>query len=190
MTFYDAGRTRGQLRPRHRDGRSAPCWSARSSSSASSAIRRARRRARPIASATSSSRRGCRSSCGAASPTTSCWRSPAEGSCASPPCSTRQVRRMLRRSAGAGAGRQLRRPVAAPPQPAEHDARPERLPGLRRQPAAGVRARDRAVRRQRHREDRSVLDLHDRRLHLRQRAAGPALRHPERLRHRSSAGSR
>ena len=72
LTLLRIGRGRRRLRGRNRDPRCSGFWSIRNSCSASSAIRRQRRRARPIASAISSSRRACRSSCGAAFPTTSC----------------------------------------------------------------------------------------------------------------------
>ena len=86
------------------------------------------------------------------------------------------------RSPGRGARHELRGAVAAHPEPSEHDARQERFPRLRRQPAAGVRARARAVRRQHLRRGSQRARPDDRRLHLRERAAGEALRHPERLR--------
>ena len=56
------------------------------------------------------------------------------------------------------------------------------LPGLRRQPASGLPARDRAAVRERH--ARGPLGARSARLglHVRERAAGQALRHPERLR--------
>ncbi len=55
-----------------------------------------------------------------------------------------------RRSQVGGARHQLRRPVALPSQPEEHGAAVDRVRGLRRQPAAGVRARGGAVLRERH----------------------------------------
>jgi hypothetical protein len=54
---------------------------------------------------------------------------------------------------------QLRRAVAARPEPAEHRAEPRRVPGFRRYAARGVSARDGAVLRQHRREDRSVIEL-------------------------------
>ena len=53
---------------------------------------------------------------------------------------------------------------------------------LRREPAPGVPARDRALRREHVREDRSVARPAERRLHVRQRAARAALRDPGCLR--------
>ena len=49
----------------------------------------------------------------------------ARASCASRTTSSAQVRRMLARPEGAGAGRELRRPVAAAPQPRRRQPRPE-----------------------------------------------------------------
>ena len=57
-------------------------------------------------------RRGCRSSSGAASRTTSCWTLAVRGKLEDPAVLEQQVRRMLRDRAVAGAGRQLRQPVA------------------------------------------------------------------------------
>ena len=89
------GPPRRIVRARASSWRRAPCWSARSSCSASSATRPASRRAARIASAISSWRRGCRSSCGAASRTTSCSTWPAAGSLSKPAVLDAQVRRML-----------------------------------------------------------------------------------------------
>ena len=116
----------------------------RSSCSASSAIPRALHRARRIASATSSWPRGCRSSCGAASPTMNCWisrrrqaQSPGDA-----------------RAAGAADAGRARRPTrSSPTSPASGcicatwppRAGRAAVPGLRRQPAPGVPARDGAV---------------------------------------------
>jgi hypothetical protein len=69
-----------------------------------------------------------------------------------------QVRRMLRDPKASALVDNFAGAVAARAQPAQRDADKNDLPGLRRQPAAGVRARAEAVRRQHHREDRSVLD--------------------------------
>ena len=94
------------------------------------------------------------------------------------------------RSPGRRAGRQLRGPVAAAAEPAEHPAGQRHLPGLRRQPPAGVPARDRAALRQRHPGGSQRRRPADRGLHLRQRAAGQALRHSERVRQSLPAGAR
>ena len=87
-----------------------------------------------------------------------------------------------RRSPGRCAGEQLRRPVAAAPEPAKLGARQGGVPGLRRQPPAVVPARDGAARRQHRARGPQRARAADRRLHVRGRAAGQALRHPGRLR--------
>ena len=56
------------------------------------------------------------------------------------------------------------------------------VPELRREPAPGLPARDRALLRQHRPREPQRARAADRRLHVRQRAARPALRHPERLR--------
>ena len=99
------------------------------------------------------------------------------------PVLERQVRRMLADPRVAGARHQFRRPVAVPPQPARTT-----IPNSNEFPDFDDNLRQ-AFQRETElffdsimREDRNVLDLHDGRLHVRQRAAGPALRVPERLR--------
>ena len=171
---------------------------ARSSCSASSAIRRT---SRPddasTASATSSWRRACRSSCGAASRTTSCsiWpradsshdRRCSNGRCGG--CWPTRVRRRWSRNF-AGQWLYLRNLPGLTP-----DLRC--VPRLRRQPA------DRRSQRETElffesilREDRSVARSVDGGLHVRQRAAGPALRDSQRqgqplpARHASRATAR
>ena len=54
------------------------------------------------------------------------------------------------RPEGAGAGHQLRQPVAVPARAEERQPRRHGVPGLRRQPASGVPARNRAAVRERH----------------------------------------
>ena len=76
-----------------------------------------------IASATSSWRRGCRSSSGAAFPTTSCSTLAAQGRLQHAGGARAAGAADAGRSAAAGAGQQLRRPVAVPAQPAQHAAR-------------------------------------------------------------------
>ena len=95
----------------------------------------ASRRAPPTGSAISSSRRGCRSSCGAASPTMSCWTLPIAASSGDPAVLERAGAADARRSAVAGAGRQLRRPVAGAAQRRDVRARRRPVPGVRREPA-------------------------------------------------------
>ncbi len=60
---------------------------------------------------------------------------------------------------GRGARQQLRRAVAVAAEPAERRAQQGPVPRLRRQPAAGAAARDRAALEHVMREDRSVLEL-------------------------------
>ena len=138
---------------------------------------------RATASAISSSPRACRSSCGAAFPTTSCSTLATAGKLREPAVLEKQVRRMLRRSAGRGAGHQFRRPVAVPAQPASASTRDPSCSRTSTTACAQALPRetelffDSIVR-----EDRSVARSADRRLHLRQRAAGAALRHSRRLR--------
>ena len=105
--------------------RCGACWPARSSCSASSASPpSAAPGAHLSASATSSWRRGCRSSSGAASPTTSCSMRAGAGQAAhSRRCSSAQVRRMLADPRADALVAQLRRAVAARPQPAQHRRR-------------------------------------------------------------------
>ena len=62
------------------------------------------------------------------------------------PCWNVRCAACSRTRASQRAGRELRRPVAATAEPAGVGSRPERVPRLRRQPAAGVPARDRAAR--------------------------------------------
>ena len=182
LAFYRDGRARRQLRRRHPARAAAPARAARSSCSASSAIRPTPRRAPSTASATSSSRRGCRSSSGAASPTTSC----------STPPSAATLRKPARaRAAGAAHARRPARrrrssrtspAVAVSAQPRRRRARAERSSRTSTTPC-GRRcgARPSCSSSSIVREDRSVLELLTRRLHVRQRAARAALRHPERL---------
>ena len=98
---------------------------------------------------TSSSRRGCRSSCGAAFPTRSCSTRRCAARCSDPAVLEQQVRRMLRDPRVAGARRQLRRSSGcscgkiAGVVPGRR-----RVSRLRREPARGDAAGDRAVRRQ------------------------------------------
>ena len=146
--------------------------------------RRRRARRRPIASATSNWRRGCRSSSGAASPTTSCWTladarqsCSAAGGARAPGAAHARRPALARRSSTNFAGQWL------------HLRNLDSVtPDLRLFPDFDDNLRQ-AFRRETElffesivREDRSVLDLLTRGLHVRQRAARQALRHPERLR--------
>ena len=95
-----------------------------------------------------------------------------------------QVRPHDRGRARRCAGQQFRRPVAAAAQPRDRrSARPADVPGFRRQHPEGVPPRDRDVLR-----DTSCARTAarpraaERRLHVPERAAGEALRHPRRLR--------
>ena len=90
-----------------------------------------------------------------------------------------QVRRMLKDPKANALARELRRPVAEPARPGRHGAAAAHLPGLRRPAAPGDAPRGGAdLRHHRHRGSAGHR-APDRRLHLRQRAAGEALRHPE-----------
>ena len=81
-----------------------------------------------------------------------------------------------------GAGSQLRRSVVEPARPGGRGAVPHGLPGFRRPVAPGDARGDRvAIRRHRSRGPQ-YSRLAGRGLHVRQRAAGPALRHSLRLR--------
>ena len=134
-----------------------------------------------IASATSSSRRACRSSCGARIPDAELLdlgrARQADGSGGPRAAGAADARRSARRRAGV----ELRRPVAAAAKRRNGEAGSGHLP-VRRGAAPGVPHRDGALRLE-HRPRgpqpaRSAL----RRLHVRQPAAGRALRHPARLR--------
>ena len=139
LEFYRARpASGGTLRDGHPDGAAAHARQPEVRRSASSAIRRAWRRARSIASATSSWRRGCRSSCGAAFPTIELLRVARPGHAAHAGGAEPAGAAHAGRSEGRGARRQLRRAVAVPAEPEEPAAELERVPGLRRQPAAGA----------------------------------------------------
>ena len=185
MKFYAQGRQGRRFRVR------ASAWRCRRSSrartSCSASRRRPRadaRRARRTASAISSSRRACRSSCGAAGPDAELLKAAEQRHAAARRrCSTKQVRRMLADPRAEALVDAVRGAVAAP--------------AGRRQDACPTRCCSRtydytlaqAFKRETElffdsivREDRSVLDLLDGRLHVRQRAARAALRHSERHR--------
>ena len=140
------------------------------------------RRARHIASATSSWRRACRSSSGAAFRTTSCSSLAERGKLKDPAVLEQQVRRML------ADPRATRSSTTSPAQWLHlrnlRRRRPDlrAVPGLRRQPAGGVPARDGAVLRERAARGSQRPRSARRRLHVRQRAAGAPLRDSERLR--------
>ena len=91
------------------------------------------------------------------------------------------------------AGHQLRGAVALPAQSPRGLTRLHRVPGLRRDPAAGVAPGDGAVLREHRARGPRRAGSADRRLHVRERAAGEALRHPGHLRqplpaHHAAAG--
>ena len=95
----------------------------------------------------------------------------------------KEVRRMLADPrADRRAGRQLRRAVAEPAPRRGSGRRSGALSELRPQPAAGLPARDGAVRRQHDPRRPQRRGAAERRLHVRQRAAGAPLRHPRDLR--------
>ena len=93
-----------------------------------------------------------------------------------------------RRCARGGAGGELRGAVALSAQPAQRRPRRGPVPRVRRQPPARAPAGDRAVRRQPDPRGSRRARPAARRLHVRQRAVGPALRHPRRLRQPLPAG--
>ena len=135
-------------------------------------------------SATSSWRRGCRSSCGAAFPTTSCstLRDRA-ASCATRRVLEQQVRRMLADPRSQALVDELRRPVAVSAQPAAASSPIQYVfPDFDENLRQALPARDRAVLRQHRARGPQRARAADRRLHVRQRAAGAALRHSQRLR--------
>ena len=86
------------------------------------------------------------------------------------------------RSEVGGADREFRRSVAEPARAGHRRAQSQRLSGFRRQPAAGVSPRGRAPVRQHRPRGPQRPGSADRGLHVRRRAARPALRDSERLR--------
>ena len=94
----------------------------------------------------------------------------------------RQVRRMLKDPRAEALAVNFAGPVAEPARPAERRPAADAVSGLRRPAAAGDAARSRAAVRQHRPRGSQRRRSADRRLHVRQRAAGQALRHPARLR--------
>ena len=137
-----------------------------------------------IASAISSWRRGCRSSSGAAFPTTSCSTlavaGPAEGSGGARAAGAADAGRSARRARSvsnfAGQWLYLRNLQSAAAR--TQDVFPDFDDNLRQAFQRETELFFESI----VREDRSVLDLLTRGLHVRQRAAGPPLRHSRRLR--------
>ena len=78
---------------------------------------------------------------------------------------------------------QFRSAVAAPAESRFDHAGHAALSRLRRQPASGVPRGNRAVLREHHARGPQRARSAQRQLHLSERAAGEALRHPERVRH-------
>ena len=176
------GERERRIRCGHRDGAARAAHQPGVPVPRRSAILKDCRTALRIASATWSWRRGCRSSSGAASPTSNCSPRPSADVCANRPRSRPQVKRMLADSASGVADDELRESVAVSAQPRRRGAESAAVSRLRRQPAAGLPARDgtllsehRAGEPQRPRPAR-------RRLHVPQRARRQALRRSERLR--------
>ena len=135
--------------------------------------------------------RGSPISSGAACPTTSCsdW-PPRERSVAGTTFAA-QVARMLRDPRGAGARREFRRPVAPDAASSgEFAPDPVALPRVRRIAPLGDARGDAALLPVDPGRGPQRARLPRRRLHVRQRAPGPALRHPRRRRATSFAGSR
>ena len=106
----------------------------------------------------------------------------AAGEAEGPAMLEQQVRRMLADPQARRAGHQFRRAVAAAAQRPQRAAQLRRVSRLRRQPAAGVPARDRAVLRQHHARGPQRARPAARGLHVRERAPGAPLRHPQRVR--------
>ena len=152
MDFYPKTATARSVSSAASKWPSAPFWSTRDFSSASSRIRigLAPKTAYRISDLELASR-ASRSSFGAASPTTSCsdWRH-RRRSAASPRCSNAKSRRMLADPRSRHSRHQLRRPVAAPAQSRIDHAGPATLPRLRRQPSPGIPQGNRTVLRERH----------------------------------------
>ena len=166
--------------------RSSP---ARASCSASRKRRRRCSRRRPIASATRTSRRGCRSSSGARCPDAELLKAARSAHAARRRgVLEKQVKRMLADPRAEALATRFAVAVAAPAGPRQGH------PGLPAVSAVRRHASPQAIKRETElffdslvREDRSRPRPADRRLLVRQRAAGAALRHPERQRARRSA---
>ena len=127
MKFYDAGRARWELRARHRAGAARgagqpevhlPRRARSRRRDARCAVSRQRPRARVAAVVLPVEQHSGRRAAGCGEPGTA---APARR------CSSAQVRRMLADPRAQALVDEFRRPVAARPQPAEHDARQERL---------------------------------------------------------------
>ena len=104
------------------------------------------------------------------------------GDCSQPAMLERQVKRMLADPRSEALVTNFAEPVAVSAQPRRGEPGRAAVPRLRRQPASGVSTRDRAVLRE-HRQRRPQRTRPaPGGLHLRERAAGQALRHPERVR--------
>ena len=110
-----------------------------------------------------------------------------QGKLKDPAVLEQQVRRMIADPRSEALVEQLHRAVAERARHADRWPVGQPLSGLRRQPAAGVPARDRAVLRQHRARGPQHPRSADGRLHVRQRTAGQALRDPECVRQRSSA---
>ena len=155
---------------------SSESWPLRAFCSGSSVSRRTLRRARPTASPTSTSRRGCRSFSGAAFPTMSCSTRPWRGRLKDPAVLEQQVRRMLRDPRAqalvdnfANQWLKLGKIAGVVPDVDEFPDFDENLREAMRQETQAVHRQSAARRPQRARPA-------DRRLHVRERAAGAALR--------------
>ena len=172
-----------RLRGRHRSRRCSAFWPARSSSSASSATPQTVKAGERLSrSAISSWRRGSRSSSGAACPTISCCRWPAQGGCARRACS----------SARSGACWPTRGPSACPPtSPASGCFCATCARSSRTRWSSPTSTTTCAARLEHEawmffdsirREDRNVMDLMNADYTFVNERAGEALRHPQRLR--------
>ena len=139
-------------------------------------------RVAPIVSAISSWRRVSRSSSGAASPTMNCSRRRRENRLQDAGRARAPGSPHARRSEVGALRGQLCRPVAVSAEPVESSAEFDGVPRFRRQPASGVLARGGALLREHRARGPQRARPDDRRLHVRQRTARAALRHPERVR--------
>ena len=110
----------------------------------------------------------------------------ASGTLRAPGVLDKQIKRMLADRASGSPGDAIRVAVAAPAGPREGQSRLPAVPAVRRAAGRGAEARDRALLRQPRARGSQPARSDYRRLHVRQRARGPALRHPERHRARSS----
>ena len=170
----------GRVRGRVSGWRSRASSRVRVSSSGSRNGRRRRAPARRTRWAISTSPRACRSSCGPAAPDASrCAKLAASGRLSAPGVLEQQVKRMLADPRAEVLGVALRRAVAAAAGPRQAEPRRPLLSRLRRAIEDGrCAARPSCSSRNLVREDRPVLDLVHRRLHVRRTNGWPGTTDP------------